>query len=167
MVSATHVIGTVAVPTEPTNVTVTFLNGDYTNLAYVTPVRVSALYRSAADGGNITDCTNLHSKIVIGSGAKVNKVFNRYGTLRVGSSTVEVRGGTVNNYYGTTDGTDAANQRDLTGDVNFVMTGGNVYGNSFHTAGSNVTIDGDLNNTISGGRIYVRPTVKYDGIYWR
>lgn len=166
MVSATHVIGTVAVPTEPTNVTVTFLNGDYTNLAYVTPVRVSALYRSAADGGNITDCTNLHSKIVIGSGAKVNKVFNRYGTLRVGSSTVEVRGGTVNNYYGTTDGTDAANQRDLTGDVNFVMTGGNVYGNSFHTAGSNVTIDGDLNNTISGGRIYVRPTVKYDGIYF-
>ena len=156
-VSATHVIGSVAVPAEPTTVTVTFQNGDYTNLDYVACVRIHELYLS---GGNIADCPNLHSRIVIGSGAHMSTVYNRKGSLGVGSSTVEVRGGTVDQYYGTAD------DLTLSGDVNFRMTGGNVYGKSFHTAGNTVTIDGDLNNTISGGRIYVRPTVKYDGIYF-
>ena len=165
-VSATHVIGTVPVPTSPQTVTVTFLNGDYTNLAYVAAVRVNSLFRSAADGGNITDCTNLHSKIVIGTGAHMRTVYNRCGSLQLGSSTVEVRGGIINNYIGTLDGTDAANPQVLTGDLNFVMTSGQVSGRNFHTAGKYVTINGDLNNTISGGRIHVNPNTAYDGIHF-
>ncbi|MBQ6840303.1 MAG: hypothetical protein IJO45_06390, partial [Oscillospiraceae bacterium] len=157
-ISATQIVGTVELPSGQFTSSVTFKNGDYTDID-VAAVRTNKLYN-----GTVTSCPGVDAKIIVGKGAQLGTVYNRYGTLSVGSSCVEVHGGSIEQYYGTSDGA-SGSKKTFAGDINFVMTSGSVEGASFNSAGSYVVINGDINNTVSGGTITIRPTVNYDGIF--
>ena len=130
--------------------TVTFRNGDYTNLSTVT----TSL--NSQSGTDVTSLPFTTHTIIIEEGAKMGTVTNRSGKFSPGSTTVEIRGGTVNQYIGTANGT-SSSRFAISGDINFVMTGGTLKGERFITTGNYVTLDGNLNNTISGGTIHIVP----------
>jgi len=149
--SAGHILGTTPRPETATSSSMTFKNGDYTNVGVVTTTVTNSLT------GSVKEAPTIHVKIVIEDGAKMGTVHNRYGMMTYGSHTVEVRGGYVGKYQGTADG-NSTTAKNYKGNVNFVMTGGKVGGNEFLGAGRYVNIDGDVVNTISGGTIEIRPT---------
>ena len=129
--------------------TVTFKNGDYTNLERVAAVGADSV---TSGGTQHTEYTKeVNCKLVIEDGAKMGTVYNRYGTMGVASAKVEVHGGTIARYIGTRDNVT------IKGDLDFEMTSGTIYGPSFVTAGNTVTVNGDINNTISGGAIEITP----------
>ena len=147
-VNATHVIGSVAIP-EGGNSSITFRNGDYTNIT------ATAVYRANMVSTSVTNAPTVHTKVIIEDGAIMKNLYNRWGELGLGSSTVEIRGGTVQTYFGTVN-SPSANYSNYLGDVNFVMSGGTV--NKFvgtYTGSTSVpkTIEGNVNFTMTGGNI--------------
>ena len=134
--------------------TVTFRNGDYTNLDYVSAVTGNGIWIS--NELTLKDAPYYHAKVVIEDGAKMGTVYNRYGTLGVGSAKVEIHGGEVAQYVGTADGTDGS-RKTYPGDVDLLITGGHIAGTHFSTAGRFVTIDGDINTEITGGIFSITP----------
>ena len=155
IVSAGHVNGSVTIPTEKTISSVTFRNGDYTNVIRVTCVQNESL----SDG--TTSAPNVHCEIHIQDGAKMGTIHNRYGKMNYGSCTFYMEGGSVNQYNGTRDFSSSA-KGTYQGDVNFVMTGGDVYGKYFYGSGNYASVTGSVNNTISGGIIKLRPTANWE-----
>lgn len=139
-----------------TSSTVTFCNGDYTGLDFAAAVMQSSVGSSNA-GTLVSEVMHCTHKLVIGPGAHMSTVYNRYGKLGVQSSTVEIQGGTVDQYLGTYNGTNTTTRFSTKGDVCFVMRSGTVKGERFITAGNYVTLDGDLINDISGGTIHIIP----------
>jgi len=150
----------IPVPTEKTTSSITFKNGDYTNLLRATCVQSNNLWRNTANGGTITSAPDLHCELIIDDGAKMSTVYNRYGKMNYGSCTVYMKGGSVNQYHGTQGFAESAKYT-YQGDVNFVMTGGNIYGQYFYGLSSYASITGNLNTTISGGVIKLRPTADW------
>lgn len=176
--------GSFELPTTETVSSVTFLNGDYTGLNYVTGVNASAI------GGETTSTNAIH-KVIIGDGAAMGNVIGLYSTFGPKSVTVELRGGTVKNYYGTKSGTadePATYNTNLTtifnggsiknakyfgtgdyitfiGDVTNEFRKGQFSGQVFAGLGSYVTLKGNLTNNISGGEIRVEPQASGDGIF--
>ncbi|MBP3305168.1 MAG: hypothetical protein J6L24_04280 [Oscillospiraceae bacterium] len=140
---------------------VTFKNGDYTNLARVTAVNSSSIWQSS---GSVTDVPYLHCALIIGDGAVMGNVYNRYGTMNVGSAQVILDGGTVANYYGTKSGSESTAVT-YKGDVRFTMNSGLIAG-SFYGTGSYITLNGDVNNTITGGEISVTPNGDSQGVFF-
>ncbi len=142
---------------------VTFLNGDYTNLRYVTAVNASHIWRSEADGGSVYSVPMVNAKLVIGEGAIMKNVFSRVGTIAVGSSTVEIRGGTITGcYYGTDFGSETTRKNYAydgvnkvlmdAGDINVIISGGTING-GFRGTATYVNIRADFNTLITGGTI--------------
>ena len=147
-VNATHVLGSVAIP-EGGNSSITFRNGDYTNIT------ATAVYRANMVSPSVTDAPSVHTKVIIEDGAKMKNLYNRWGELGLGSSTVEIRGGTVTTYYGTVNST-SANYSNYKGDINFVMSGGTVnkfVGTYAGTSSVHKTVEGNVNFTMTGGYI--------------
>lgn len=147
-VNATHVIGSVAIP-EGGNSSITFRNGDYTNIT------ATGVYRANMVSTTVTNAPTVHTKVIIEDGAIMKNLYNRWGELGLGSSTVEIRGGTVQTYYGTVN-SDSTNYSNFLGDVNFVMSGGTVnkfVGTYKGTTSVHKTIEGNVNFTMTGGKI--------------
>lgn len=137
---------------------ITFCNGDYTALDYV-----AAVNEDSADA-----LPNYHAALVIEDGAKMGTVYNRYGTLNVGSAKVEIHGGEVAQYVGTADGS-ADNRKVYYGDVDLLITGGHIGGRHFSTTGKYATINGDINTEITGGIFSIVPTGtdgQYEGYFF-
>jgi len=155
IVSAGHPTGSNAPATQVSS-SITFQNGDYTTLSSVTAMQSSA------------SIANVDCRIIVEDGAAMGAICNRYGTGTARSIAVEIHGGTVQQYVGTNSGTSSA-RIIYTGNVDFIMSGGTVYGASFATTGKYVTINGDINNNISGGVIYITPqtsTNQYDAYFF-
>lgn len=150
----------------------TFKNGDYTNLERVAAVGANSIWRSAANGGSVYSTPGMHCRVIIEDGAKMGTVYNAYGTLAVGSATVEVRGGTVKNYYGTSGAGETAAKTYNTPKIELIVSGGNVdlvkgtgdsklevtYDATDKTKKTNVvarelTVNSELVTTISGGTV--------------
>ena len=148
IVSAGHPTGANA-PTAETTSSVTFRNGNYTNLARAAAVNTNASVLSGLP--------KLNCKVIVEDGAALSTLYCRCGTTPVKSATADIRGGTINKYVGTGSGTSATSRLTYSGDVNLVMSGGTVYGTSFATTGKFATLTGNINTTISGGSIYVTP----------
>ena len=138
-----------------TTSTIIFRNGDYTNLDVATTVIPGSVGDDKA-GTKTSSLPFAHHTLIIEEGAHMSTVRNRHGAFSLGSTTVEIRGGTVNQYIGTANGS-SSSRFAISGDMNFVMTGGTVKGERFITTGDYVTLDGNLNNTISGGTIHIVP----------
>lgn len=149
---------------------VTFKNGDYTNLERVSAVGANAIWRSTDNGGSVRSIPQMYCSVIVENGAKMGTVYTAYGTLGVGSATVEIRGGSVETVIGTGDApTDKA--RTQNGDLNISVSGGTV-GSIVGTGSANLaityasdnetktgitardlTLNGDLNITVSGGTV--------------
>ncbi len=138
--------------------TVTFKNGDYTNLNRVAAVGASSIWRSAENGGSVYSIPEMSCKVIIEDGAHMGTVYAAYGTLGVGSATVEVRGGTVDSLVGTRSSASASYTYNT--DIYNLISGGTV--NSFMGTGSGgktgetsyyVTVNGNVTNTFSGGTV--------------
>ena len=151
---------------------ITFKNGDYTNLLRVAAVGANSIWRSEADGGSVFSAPDMYCSVIIEDGAKMGTVYNAYGTLAVGSATVEVRGGTVKNYYGTSGAAESAAKTYNTSKIELIVSGGNVdlvkgtgdskvqvtYDATDKTKKTNVvarelTVNSELVTTISGGTV--------------
>ena len=149
--------------TSPIYGTVTFRNGDYTNLRYVTAVNANHIWRAEENGGSVYSVPMVNAKLVIEDGAVMKNVFSRVGTIAVGSSTVEIRGGTITgSYYGTDFGS-ATSRKNYAydgknkvlmdaGDINVIVSGGTING-GFRGTATNVNIQADFNTLITGGTI--------------
>jgi len=156
---------TAATEENPVHGTLIFRNGNYLDLDYVTTV-VSDTISSA------TETPHMHCKVIIEDGAIMDDVYGPVGALKVGSSTVEVRGGTVNTLKGTGDDTTANTDTTLsiysgtvdtlkgtgdgaavtlTGNVNITVSDGTV--NAYYGTGDSVTVTGKVSNTITGGTV--------------
>lgn len=141
------------------NGTITFRNGDYTNLDYVTAVN--------EDAGD--DLPSYQAKVVVEDGAQMSTVIGRYGTRTVGSAKVEIYGGSVAQYVGTASGSSTSDHKVYTGNVDLLITGGHIGGSHFSTAGKYVTIDGNINTEITGGIFSIVPTgtdSQYEGYFF-
>jgi len=144
-VNTTHILST----EEGTQSAITFRNGDYTNIT------ATAVYRANMVSPTVTNAPTVHTKVIIEDGAIMKNLYNRWGELGLGSSTVEIRGGTVETYFGTVNSTSASYSNYL-GDINFVMTDGTVnkfVGTSAGTETVRKTVEGDVNFTMEGGCI--------------
>ena len=159
-VSAGHVVAndSIPVPTVLTGSSITFKNGDYTNLEFATAVMTPKLYGNGDTSAPFVECS-----LIIEDGAKMSTVYNRYSVMSYGKITVEIKGGSVGQYIGTLDGT-SSDRKTYSGDVNFVMSGGNIGGAEFNAVGRYATVNGGVNNTISGGIIEINPTEDYNTI---
>lgn len=149
-VSAAHAVASVAIP-EDGESSITFKNGDYTDITAVAVYRGS-LYSSS---GSISNAPAIDAKVIIEDGAQMKNLYNRWGELGVGRSTVEIRGGTVTSYYGTVNST-SATYSNFIGDIDFVMHDGTVdkfYGTNPGSSSIHKTFDGDINFTMTGGKI--------------
>ena len=149
-VSAAHAVAAVDIPDDGQSV-ITFQNGNYTNISAMTVYRGN-LYKN---DGNITNAPSVHARIIIEDGAQMKNLYNRWGELGLGSTTVEIRGGSVTNYHGTVN-SDSASYSNFIGNVNFVMSGGTVssfIGTRAGTSSRHKTFEGDINFTMSGGTI--------------
>lgn len=133
---------------------VTFRNGDYTNLNMVAAVASTSLYRVQSAGGSITSLPNMHCRITIEDGAKMGAVYGAYGTLQVGSVTVEVKGGVVGGYRGTGSGSSTTRKNYTIGSLNTIVSGGKIT-NVFYGTGNYVNFTGNINNTFSGGDLWL------------
>lgn len=142
--------------------TVTFKNGDYTNLDFACVVLNNKIAAVAPDVA-YTELPNVSCKLIIEDGAHMSMVYNRYGTMTYGDMEVVVKGGTIEKYIGTADGTSSA-KKTYPGDLKFTMEGGEIFGNAFSTTGKYVNVNGDIINNISGGTIEIHPTADYDTI---
>lgn len=155
----------------PVNGVVTFKNGDYTELDYVTTVQAPSIWVATND--TRVEMPNITGKIIIEEGAIMDDVYGPVGAMKVGGSTVEVRGGYVNELNGTGHGdkklsvdsniivsggnvgtlncTGNGAKVNLTGDVNISMSGGTV--DTFNGTGTEATVNGDVNIAVSGGNV--------------
>ncbi len=171
----------------PHNGTLVFKNGDYTNLNRVAAVIGNSIYRSAANGGNVTSVPGMHCKVIIGEGAQMGTVYNTFGTMGVGSSTVEMTGGSVAHLYVTSSGNSttprvystnittvvsggtvdeyvgSGNYLTITGDVTHTFSGGTIGGTRYFGLGDNVTLTGNLTNNFTGGNLVINPTSTENG----
>ena len=162
--------------------TLTFKNGDYTNLNFAAAVAASSIWRDASAGGSVYEIPQMFCKLVIEEGAKMSNVYGTYGTLKIGSATVEVKGGEINNLCGTNSGTSAkaltygtpltvtisggkVNNWMGSGDyavintnITNTLSGGEVGGLQFAGLGNNVTMNGNLTNNFTGGKLEITPT---------
>lgn len=149
-------------PEGQTTSTVTFKNGDYTNLDFACVVLNNKIAAVSPDVA-YTELPNVDCKLIIEDGANMGTVYNRYGTMTYGSMEVVVKGGTIQKYIGTPDGTSSA-KKTYVGDMKFTMEGGQIFGNAFSATGKHVNVDGDIVNNITGGTIEIRPEADYDTI---
>lgn len=141
--------------TKPMYGTVTFLNGDYTNLGIVAGVHPTSIW---TQNGNVYALPYYHSRLVIGEGAKMGTIYGRYSTMQLGSITVEINGGEVASYIGTNSGS-STTIRDHYGyengspevetDLNLVINGGKVQ--SIAITGNYVKMKGNVTTTINAG----------------
>lgn len=156
----------------PLNGSVTFKNGDYTNLLRVSAVGADNIWRSTENGGSVYSIPEMYCSVIIEDGAKMGTVYNTYGTLAVGSATVEIRGGTVEAYIGTRDTVLDSQKRVVpyNTDLSVIVSGGTVKsykgtGNGLLTYTKNseeivtgitaydLPFNGDLSLTVTGGTI--------------
>lgn len=142
--------------------TVTFKNGDYTNLDFAC-VALNNKVAAVSPDPAYTELPNITAKLIIEDGAKMGTVYNRYGTMTYGNMEVVVKGGTIEKYIGTADGT-SSTYKSYSGDIKFTMEGGEIYGNAFTSAGKYCNVNGDIINNISGGTIQIKPAADYDTI---
>lgn len=142
--------------------TVTFKNGDYTNLDFACVVLNNKIAAVAPDVA-YTELPNVSCKLIIEDGANMSTVYNRYGTMTYGNMEVVVKGGTIAKYIGTPDGASDA-KKTYNGDLKFTMEGGEIFGNAFSATGKYVNVNGDILNNITGGTIEIRPAADYDTI---
>ena len=150
------------VPEGQVTSTVTFKNGDYTNLDFAC-VALSDKVAAVSPDPAYTELPNITAKLIIEDGAKMSTVYNRYGTMTYGDMEVVVKGGTIEKYIGTADGT-SSSYKSYKGDIKFTMEGGEIYGNAFTAAGKYCNVNGDIINNISGGTIQIKPAADYDTI---
>lgn len=143
--------------TEDVYSTVTFRNGDYTNLIPVAAIMVDSVY-NATNATFATALPGLRSKLVIEDGAKMGTVYGMYGNLQVGSCTVEINGGEIDKYIGSNSNKSYSNG--LTTKIN-----GGVIRN-FRGLGDTVTVTGDVNNIMTGGEILMSATTANDSVYF-
>ncbi|MBP3305169.1 MAG: hypothetical protein J6L24_04285 [Oscillospiraceae bacterium] len=141
---------------------VTFKNGDYTNLEYATTCAVKSLWSADAEK-IIRDAPYIHASVIIEAGAHMGTVYGIVGIMPIGDATVEIRGGIVDQYRGTADGTEKKTVT-YTGTLNTVISGGTVQG-SFYGVGDYVNFEGNITNTITGGEIRCTPNQRGGGIY--
>lgn len=141
---------------------VTFRNGDYTNLEYATTCAVKNLWSSDPEK-IVHDAPYIHASLIIDEGAHMGTVYGIVGKMPIGDTTVEIRGGIVDEYRGTADGTQKKTAT-YTGTLNTVISGGTVRG-SFYGTGDYVNFEGSITNTITGGEIRCTPDQKGGGIY--
>ena len=147
-INTSHVLSSVEIPADGES-TITFKNGDYTNIVATT------VYRANMVSPTVTNAASVHTRIIIEDGATMKDLYNRWGELGLGSSTVEIRGGTVKAYYGTVNST-GASYSNFKGDINFVMSGGTVekfVGSYNGTDSTHKTFEGNINFTMTGGKI--------------
>jgi len=151
--------------------TIILKNGDYTNLSRIAAVNADGIWRSEAAGGTVRDVTGKHCKIIIEDGAKVDTVYGCYGLMGVESATVEIRGGEVNNCFGTSGSSAGTAKTYITRENNLIISGGKV--NRVQRTGDaavqityaadgktktgvtarDLTINSKLSTTVSGGEV--------------
>ncbi len=162
VVSACHFTNFGYDPAKQYYPTVTFKNGDYTNLRFVTTVNTANLWASS-DANKVTDATSIHPTIIVEDGAHVGTIYGLTSTMKVGNVTVDIRGGSVKAYRGTSNGaSDAIKQ--YYANLHVKLSGGVVKG-SFIGTGEYVKLNGTVTNTISGGEIRCKPAANSDGVY--
>lgn len=122
---------------------VTFLNGDYTNLAYVAAVMIN-------NYSNQTTAPGVGHKVIIGEGATMGNVYCLYGTLPLKSATVEFRGGTTKNYYPIRNGTAEA-RRTFNANITTIFSGGQIANTTYYGSGNYVTLNGSVSTSFKGG----------------
>ena len=142
--------------------TVTFKNGDYTNLDFACVALSNKISANAPDTV-YTELPNIDCRLIIEDGAHMGTVYNRYGTMTYGNMEVVVKGGIIDQYIGTPDGT-SSSKKAYKGDIKFTMQGGEINGAFFNIAGRYLTLDGDIVNNITGGTIEIHPGTDYDAI---
>jgi len=159
--------------------TVTFRNGIYMDLARAAAVNSNNIWRSEDKGGSVYSVPEMSTQIIVDKGAMMGTVYGTYGTLGMGSATVEIKdglverylgtgsnaskpyatkltatvsGGTVNSYAGCGDGVT------INADIINNLSGGVIGGSQYVALGNSVTMSGNLTNNISGGKLVILPT---------
>ena len=122
---------------------ITFLNGNYTNLAYVAAVMITN-YTSQ------TTAPGVGHKVIIGEGATMGNVYGLYGTLPLKSATVEFRGGTAKTYYPIRNGTAEA-RRTFNANITTIFSGGQIANTTYYGSGNYVTLNGSVSTIFKGG----------------
>lgn len=146
----------------PVYSSITFKNGDYTNLANVAAVGANSIWTSA---NTYTEAPNLHCKIVVGEGAQMGTVTGSIGTLAVESIRVEFLGGTTQKYVGTGSGTSASSRKAYIADISVLVDGGTITG-GYRGTGNNVNLTGSISNTLASGQILATSTSTANNIYF-
>lgn len=138
--------GNVTVPETDTDCSITFRNGDYTNLDLATAVLPNKYT------GNVPHGTNVTQRLVIGDGARMGAVYGAYGKLQVKEAVVELRGGSVEEYHGTRSGTDYESLTYKT-NITTIFDGDFAFPNLIHGTGDYVTVNGNVTTRFLGGKV--------------